>query len=69
MIEEKTFKFGSGDLVRLRVIDGELHIHLQARHMEEKLRITSAGVLMDAGKSREFAEWLANHFLQEDYSA
>jgi len=65
-MKEKVFEFEHGGLLRLVVDGGALSVHLQARHMGEgEMRVTSTGVAMDAGNSRELLDWLAEN-LKED---
>ena len=62
----KEFKFEDGGVLQLEFLDsGELSIHLQARHLGEGLKVTSAGVLLDVEKARDVTSWLASLF-QED---
>lgn len=62
----KEFRFEDGGVLKLLFLDtGELSIHLQARHLGEGLKVTSAGVTLDAEKAREVVGWLAS-LLQED---
>jgi len=69
MTRSKEFKFDEGGILKLELSDsGELSIHLQARHLGEGMRYTSAGVVVDAEKAREIARWLAGDYIEEDSS-
>lgn len=62
----KEFRFEDGGVLQLQLLDtGELSIHLQARHLGEGFKVTSAGVTLDAEKAHEVSGWLAG-LLQED---
>jgi hypothetical protein len=53
------FDFGEEGLLRLELLaEGELRIHLQARHPGDGWKVTSTAVAVDAAKTAAIREWL-----------
>lgn len=69
-MKEKKIEFEDDGVLIVRIVDGgELYVHLQARHLGQGQKFTSAGVVMDAEKSRELLDWLAVNLSKEDPSS
>lgn len=67
MSRVKEFRFEEGGVLRLEALEsGKLSIQLQARHLGEGMRFTSAAVVVDAEKAQEIATWLAGLEQQEE---
>ena len=61
---EKTleFEFEGGGRLRLELLEeGELLVHLQARHPGEGWKVTSTTVVIDTEKVEALKTWLGQH--------
>lgn len=63
---EKVLKFEDGSMIRAEVLDGgKIALVLQARHLGEEVKFTSASVELTSDETIDLINWIGDELVKE----